>query len=231
MPSPTLKKSLAIALALVMGAVLAAFAKPHMHEVVNVADLQTSIPGVIGAWHERPDPRVQVSLNVGSDTNINQPYDQSILRTYTDDQGHTIQVALAWGKHQRQEVKIHRPELCYPAQGLAVKSLSDIDFPLITPDGQPVKGKRMLAQNRNGQLEAVSYWIRLGSTYSGSAWETRLHILKEGLAGRITDGMLVRVSQAVPKGDDLQAVYRRQESFAAQLVERSPTQARSLLVR
>jgi EpsI family protein len=228
--SSTLLRSVVVAMALGASAVVAMVATPTVHEIQNAADLERTVPRQFGAWHEQANPLVQVSLSTG-ETTFDQPYDQSVMRSYVDNDGHLIQVALAWGKRQRQEVKIHRPELCYPAQGFSVVSLRDVTFPLKAPDGIPVTGKRMLAKDRNGQLEAVSYWIRLGSIYSGTAWETRLHILKEGLAGRVTDGVLVRVSQRVTPGADTEAIYRRQEQFAAELVSASPSDARPLLVR
>lgn len=228
--SSTLLRSVIISVILGASAVAAMIATPSVHEIQNAADLEKTVPRQIGPWRELPNPRVQVSLSTG-ETTYDQPYDQSVMRTYVDDAGHMIQVALAWGKRQRQEVKIHRPELCYPAQGFAVESLTDVTFPLNTPDGQPVTGKRLMAKDRNGNLEAVSYWIRLGSTYSGNAWETRLHILKEGLSGRITDGVLVRVSQRVVPDTKLEDLFQRQEQFAAAMVSASPAETRPLLVR
>jgi EpsI family protein len=228
--SSTLLRSIVIAMALGASAVVAMVATPTVHEIQNAANLENTVPRKFGVWRELPNNNVQVSLSTG-ETTYNQPYDQSVMRTYVDNDGHVIQVALAWGKRQRQEVKIHRPELCYPAQGFSVEALKDATFPVTTPDGRQVTGKRMLAKNRNGQLEAVSYWIRLGSSYSSDAWQTRLHILKEGLAGRVTDGMLVRVSQSAKANSDMDELYRRQEQFAADMVSASPAETRPLLVR
>ncbi|MDI1259299.1 exosortase C-terminal domain/associated protein EpsI [Aquabacterium sp.] len=228
--SSTLVRSVIVSVILGASAVLAMVATPTVHEIQNASILESSVPRQIGPWRELPNPRVQVSLSTG-ETTYDQPYDQSVMRSYVDDTGHMIQVALAWGKRQRQEVKIHRPELCYPAQGFTVESLTDVTFPLSTPDGHPVTGKRLMAKDRNGNLEAVSYWIRLGGTYSGNAWETRLHILKEGMAGRITDGVLVRVSQRVVPGTNVDELFQRQEKFAAAMVSASPAEARTLLVR
>ncbi|RZI86214.1 MAG: EpsI family protein [Rubrivivax sp.] len=228
--SSTLPRSIVISIALAGSAVLAMVATPTLHEIQNPPQLEQTVAHQVGPWRELPNPRVQVALSTGEPT-FDQPYDQSVMRSYVDDQGHMIQVAVAWGKRQRQEIKIHRPELCYPAQGLTVQSLKDVTFPITTPDGGPVTGKRMIAKDRNGGIEAVSYWIRLGGTYSGTAWQTRGYILREGLAGRVPDGVLVRVSQRAAPGTDMEALFRRQEQFAAQLVSASSPEARPLLVR
>lgn len=216
-------------------AVAARLAHPTLHERGDEPQLETSIPNKIGNWSALASPLMQVSITQGNEPDINQPYDQSVLRTYADDQGHQIGVAVAWGKHQRQEVKIHRPELCYPAQGYAVKQLIDHTFNInsITTQ-QPIIGKRMIALDRNGSMEVVSYWIRIGSIYSDSAFKTRMHILQEGLAGRVTDGLLMRVSQKVPvsaEPSQLERAFQRQEQFAADLVRSVTPATRDLLAR
>lgn len=211
-------------------ALLAYFATPRLKDDAPVVDMERSTPTTVGPWKMVSSPIVQVGLTTTAN-DINQPYDQTVMRTYEDGQGHAIQLALAWGRHQRQEVKIHRPELCYPAQGLAVKSLTDVQFPLTTPENQPIVGKRMVTVNSAGQIELVSYWIRIGSTYSSNAWETRLNIMKEGLAGRVTDGVLVRVSQRVSQDQNYQQAFTRQEHFIADLYRASPPDLRGVMVR
>jgi len=127
-------------------------------------------------------------------------------------------------------VKIHRPELCYTAQGFEVLRRTPVDLPLTGVSAQPARGARMLVRGAD-RVEAVSYWIRIGDLYGSSAWKTRSHILFEGLSGRIVDGMLVRVSQIVP--DAASATPQRfalQEDFLAQLVRALPVNARDLLV-
>lgn len=224
-------KGILIALFLLACALAARWATPTLHAIEHEPDLQQTLPKTIDQWHAIVSPLVQVGLSTNSETSIDQPYNQSILRSYEDDKGHLIHLAVAWGKRQRQEVKIHRPELCYPAQGFQVLKLENVDFPLLTPSGERVIGKRMLTKDRNGQIEVVSYWIRIGRIYSDSALKTRLHILQEGLAGRIPDGVLVRVSQRIPEGTPLPAVYERQEAFAARMVALSDSGSRTLLVR
>ena len=149
-----------------------------------------------------------------------------------NDRGDAVMLALAYGKNQRQEVKIHRPELCYPAQGYKVNSLRPVTFTGITDTqtGKNVTGQRMVVQARNS-MEVVSYWIRIGDTYSSSPWQVRWQIMKEGLQGRTTDGMLVRVSQRVRPGEDAAPHHALVESFARELVAAVPPQTRSYLVR
>lgn len=227
-------KAIIIAATLSLAAFAAVVATPRLHEIENPPELEKIIPRQFGEWKELPNPLLQVGLTTGTEAepDINQPYDQTVMRSYRDQQGHQIHLAVAWGKRQRQEVKIHRPELCYPAQGYGVSMLQDATFPVqAMSDGQQIIGKRMIATDRGGGIEAVSYWIRIGKIYTESALQTRFHIFQEGMAGVIPDGVLVRVSQRVPKGVDLEPVFERQERFMSDIVAATPVAARELMAR
>jgi EpsI family protein len=97
--------------------------------------------------------------------------------------------------------------------------------------GSAQDGARMLVQ-APGRTEAVSYWIRIGRSYSGNAWATRYYIFKQGLNRRSVDGILVRVSQIIDTPEAAsESRYRLQEQFVADLVNAMPPAAQLLLVR
>lgn len=192
--------------------------------------LDSLVPKRIGPWQLVPDPRIQVSLSTGGETTRDQPYDDQILRTYVDGQGHEVMLAVAYGARQRQEVKIHRPELCYPAQGWQVTGIQPTTFDIANSHGPVIAGHRMVVRN-GGLDEAVSYWIRIGSTYSSSAWRTRWVIIQEGMSGRMSDGVLVRLSQRLPAGTTPDEAFDRQASFARLMVQELSPEGRRLLAR
>jgi EpsI family protein len=141
-------------------------------------------------------------------------------------------LALAYGKNQRQEIKVHRPELCYPAQGFKVLSIHPQTFQGIhsAVNDSDVTGQRMVVDAK-GSKEIVSYWIRIGDTYSSSPWRIRWQILQEGLQGRMTDGILVRVSQRVSADTDPVPHHQLLEKFAGELVAALPKSTSAYLVR
>lgn len=217
---------------LLLFAAVAVVLRPSLNAAVPDPDLEAHMPAAFGTWRLLPSPLQQVSVATKGVTSTDQPYDEVVSRTYINDRGDAVMLALAYGKNQRQEVKIHRPELCYPAQGYKVSSLRPVTFTGITDTqtGKDVTGQRMVVQARNS-MEVVSYWIRIGDTYSSSPWQVRWQIMKEGLQGRTTDGMLVRVSQRVRPGEDAAPHHALVESFARELVAAVPPQTRSYLVR
>ncbi len=161
---------------------------------------------------------------------MDQPYDQTLMRTYVNSKGQVVMLALAWGAKQRQEVKVHRPDLCYVAQGHKVKQFSSAQFSGIAADHGPVIGSKMVTEGPHGG-EAVMYWIRIGDIYSESAVATRVHILLEGISGRIPDGILVRASIQIRGQEDAQTAWPVMEAFLTDLVAATPFGTRKLMIR
>jgi EpsI family protein len=216
---------------MVASGVAASALAPRRNALVAAPELNAHIPTAFGIWKEVASPFVQVSVaERGEDNSISQPYDQVVMRRYASPGGQSVLLALAWGGNQRQEIKVHRPEVCYLAQGFEVQSLLPARFVGIMAGSGAVTGKRMLAY-RGAYGEAVSYWIRIGRLYSEGAVQTRLHILREGLSGRTTDGILVRASVPLRAGAQPNAAFELAERFLGELVAATPQVVRALLVR
>ena len=230
LPALPVSSAAKVFIAFIITATCTHWATPRLSAISNEPKLEETVPRQFGDWRELTNPYPQVSLATGPEAELNQPYDQTVMRTYVNSQGQQIMLALAWGRHQRQEVKVHRPELCYVAQGFKVSSLTTATFRGIAGYGEIIKGKHMIVRaSRDG--EAVAYWIRIGTLYSENAIETRTHIFKEGLAGRIPDGILVRASQKIQLDTDAEKAFPLLEAFLAELVAATPENARLLMVR
>ena len=192
------------------------------------------MPEVFGDWKAVPQPFAQVSVSQGVETAFEQPYDQTVMRTYVNRHGDTVMLALAWGERQRQDIKVHRPEVCYPAQGYSVLNLGPGSPIAVAGRAEPVPTVSMLAGPSDGRgsgLEAVRYWIRIGDSYSGDGLKARWYLLREGLHGRVPDGILVRASQRIRSTEDEAGAQRVMERFLVDLTAAVPPATLALLVR
>lgn len=221
-----------VIVAMLAAVVLAYLITPTKLEVQDPPSLSLVVPKKFGNWEEQPSQLIQIDLATtrGGESSINQPYDDTLMRSYRNSRGDVIMLALAYGQRQRQEVKVHRPELCYVAQGFAVQDKGAIEFPVSDPRGIPIAGRRLVGTSL-GRKEVISYWIRIGSLYSGGALQSRLHILRQGLQGHVPDGILVRASQIVHSNDDIDARFRLQEQFLSELAQAMPEAGHALLIR
>jgi len=232
MMMPAAARSYVIASLMGVAALASWLFVPDLTAAPGSPSLASIVPSAFGDWKEL---RTAVALvdprsRGGGEADLQNPYDDVLMRAYENGRGDVVLLALAYGRNQRQEVKIHRPELCYVSQGFKLLTQADASFPMPAAARGRIDGMRMLVTTAN-RVEAVSYWIRIGDVFSSSAWNTRLHIFSEGLNGRVVDGMLVRVSQVLPDAQSASAQrYRLQEQFVADLVNAVSPAQRYLLV-
>lgn len=196
---------------------LATYLKPHEHYAKNESNFENNIPRVINGWVEVEQSTPQVSVVSDEKSLINQLYDDTLMRTYADKDGNQVMVALAYAKEQRQDVKIHQPDICYPAQGYQMRKTDIVSFDQLKTTA-PVIGKRQLYYGQN-HFEAVSYWIRVGDRTMTSGLQMRLKIIADGLFNRrLDDGILVRVSSVIPDESKAALAYELQEKFLTEFV-------------
>lgn len=218
-------------LVMMAAAACAWLATPRLQAITHAPSLDAVVPKAFGDWRVVADSTTQVDVAQGVETVQEQPYDQTVMRTYANSRGDMIMLALAWGERQRQDVKVHRPEVCYPAQGFAVRQIGSGHAISTDARTAPVPTTQILTEARGGGFEAVRYWIRIGSMYGGDGLQARWYILQEGFKGRIPDGVLVRVSQRLGKADEAPASQALMESFLQEMVAAVPPTSRGLLVR
>jgi len=201
-----MKSVASILAALMCGAAIAAaagrpdtkFPPPGLEEVV---------PDAFGVWRELK----QAGPIVPPQEGIFRIYDEILTRNYLNANGDRIMLSMAWGDDQRGERQAHRPEICYPAQGFTVKTLSD--GTLATSFGDI--SVRRLTTSAGPRHEPVTYWLTMASTVVRNDYDRRmvqLHLLR---TRQIPDGLLFRVSSI--DGDAAHA-FNVQQQFAADLM-------------
>lgn len=208
---------------------LAMSLKPDTHYAQRPSNFEQTIPRVVGSWVEVQQAKPQVNVVSDEKTLINQLYDDTLMRTYADAEGHQVMVALAYAKEQRQDVKIHQPDVCYPAQGYQLIHSKLKQFTNLG-SRDSVFGKQQLYYGQN-HYEAVSYWIRVGDRSMTSGLQMRLKIIQDGLLKRrLDDGILVRVSMFVADEAQVKQAYAIQEKFLADFVVAVEQQSPGLLL-
>jgi EpsI family protein len=182
-----------VAIALILGAAVAARAMvPHRNfgKAPTQAELERMIPTSFGQWTY--EPQVRLVEPPGSDTLSKQIYNSELARGYRDPEGRLVMFLVAYGASQSDRLQLHRPEICYAAQGFRVERLTTVSLDLGA--GLPnLPVRHMLAERENRQ-EPITYWMRLGDTVATNPVERQVLRVEYGLRGYITDGALVRLS-------------------------------------
>jgi len=131
-----------------------------------------------------------------------------------------MMVTVAYGGDQSDALKAHRQEVCYTAQGFTVHDLHGGE---LATKGGSIPVTRMVAV-REERIEPVTYWFTMGDRVVRGRVERLTMQLREGFAGRIPDGMLVRVSSI---SADAPAAFAAQQAFVTQLLSAMPADHRA----
>lgn len=179
-------------LAIVAAAAFAASIEPNTLMVESRAKIEyaSAVPEAFGDWTLVPSVRVVVPEE--ADALSNRIYSQMVGRGYTDKQGNFVMLLIAYGPKQTDSLQLHRPEVCYVAEGFRVHSLHKTPLQL-SPGGEPIDVYRLTAQ-REGRTEHIAYWMRVGDDLVAGLMSRQWAKLRYGLAGIVPDGVLVRVS-------------------------------------
>ena len=174
-------------------------------------DLERMVPRSFGDWRVDPNAGANVLPSPDTQANLDKIYDQILSRTYINSRGEGMMLTITYGSAQTQELKAHRQEVCYAAQGFDIQGL---EHPLLPVAGRQVPVTRMLAA-KGERKEPVTYWFTMGDQVVLSRTERLMVQLKYAFSGVIPDGMLVRVSSLTA---DPQQGYAAQRAFLDQMV-------------
>ena len=152
-------------------------------------NLEVSVPRTFDGW--RVDESV-VPLPPSPDKQevLSATYDQILSRTYVDGHGHRVMLSIAYGSSQTRQLRSHRQEVCYAAQGFKITGL---DRRVLDIGGSKVAATRLVA-TRGSRVEPVTYWFTMGDRVVLTYLERELATLQYAMSGFVPDGYLVRVS-------------------------------------
>ena len=185
-------------------------------------DLEIMIPMEFADW--RIDKSI-IPLQVDAETQamLDKIYNQTLSRTYVNSIGERIMLSVAYGGDQSDNLAVHKPEVCYYAQGFEImKTYAD---ELLTQYGKlPIKRLLAVKGYRN---EPITYWVTVGNKAVLPGIDEKLQQLKYGLTGNVPDGMLVRVSSI---DVDNAKAYQLQTVFIQDLLSSVNTSERTRLI-
>lgn len=202
---------------IILGAMVAASGLAlALKPTVKVADsgpkinLETMIPKQFGEWREAQfgnsqvvDPRLKAILD--------EIYNQTLSRTYVNPRGYAIMLSVAYGSDQSDALQLHKPEVCYPAQGFQLegRQVGTLDLPT-----GAIPATRLMT-SFGSRKEPITYWTTIGEQVVVGGIQKKLVEMRFGLGGKIPDGMLIRLSSI---DGDTRRAYEIQSQFAEAMV-------------
>lgn len=218
------RPTLFLAFIMVALSILAFALRPtqRMSEQNYAINLEAMIPHEFADWKEDKSANT-LFVDPTITERVNKTYLQSISRTYVKANGERIMLAIAYGGDQNDMMQVHKPEICYAAQGFFVKKSDDV---ILKVNDEKYVARRMLAE-KGPRLEPVTYWVTIGNKIAVNPVQWRLERIRYGLTGVVPDGLLFRVSTI---GNDLNKEYSNQQAFIEDLVSSLDATSRSRIL-
>lgn len=184
-------------------------------------NLETLIPKQFGDW-KIDESIVPLIANPEQEEVLNKIYNQTLTRTYINNKGERVMLSIAYGGDQSRTMQVHRPEVCYTAQGFQVDKMQKA---LINVEGMALPVMKLVATH-GPRTEPIIYWVKIGDAAVRGNLEQGFARLSYGLTGKVPDGLLFRVSAI---SDNLEQSYASQEIFVRDLLLSMPPDQRSKL--
>jgi EpsI family protein len=160
----------------------------RMFDNLSQNELSAAIPKRVGAYRFATSsglvlpPRDELSERL---------YDQVVTRVYVAPGKLPIMALFAYGSVQNLSLELHRPDECYPQQGFTITAPAPLPLML---GGHHIPASVLSARRSNGYVEQVVFWSRIGTQFPPDRIAQSLLVAKENFAGRMPDGILVRLS-------------------------------------
>lgn len=186
-------------------------------ETRGSAPLSALVPDAFGEWHTVQT--AQPVVNPQSRQLIDTLYTEVLNRTYRNAAGQQVMLAIAYGRDQSDELQVHEPLVCYPAQGFKVIRHGTGDLPTAYGSLPVHRLETALGEVR---FEPVTYWTTIGDqVVEPRPFDKKLKKFGYALKGYIPDGLLFRVSSV---DADAAGAFALHERFSKDLLASvSPT--------
>ncbi|MGC4062634.1 MAG: EpsI family protein [Aquabacterium sp.] len=175
----------------------------------------------IGEW-SMDKTTLNVPLPPDVAAQVKEIYTEVADRSYVTKDGRRMMVTVAYGRDQSDGFKVHRPEVCYAAQGFTVGDALDAKLDL---GGRQIDVKHV-DTHKESRAEPVTYWMVIGDNVVNTPSKHKLFQMKYAFDGLIADGLLVRVSSL--SNDPAQA-YAEQAAFVRDWMAHVPASQRTRL--
>ena len=200
------RRSVLLAAAMVGSAGLADWATPRrlLAAEMPLPALEQLLPMRFAHWQGEDASRHQlVSADVRAV--LQALYQQTLARVYRHPRLGTVMMAVAYGGDQSDATRVHRPEVCYPAQGFQIDGIHQARLEMGREPNRLTLPVRRLRAQLGTRHEPITYWITVGRRVASQSAEQKLIQLHYALEGLIPDGLLMRISSV--DRDDAQAYW------------------------
>jgi EpsI family protein len=128
--------------------------------------------------------------------------DDSLIVDFEGPSGEQVQLYSAFYGSQRKGGSVHSPRSCIPGGGWELGPLSQRTIPGASLNGQSLRVNRVLIK-KGDATQLVYYWFRQRGRLLTNEYLVKWYLFHDALLRSRTDGALVRLTTAIPPGQDV----------------------------
>jgi exosortase D (VPLPA-CTERM-specific) len=128
--------------------------------------------------------------------------DDYLLADYHQGNGLPVNLYVAWYNSQRSGQSAHSPRSCLPGGGWEFTSFEQRALPGVLVHGQPLRVNRAIIEQGDARL-LVYYWFKQRDRNVTNEYAVKWYLFRDAIGRNRTDGALVRLVRAIPKGADV----------------------------
>lgn len=182
------RRSVVVGLSLAAGAGFSLFNTPRVLAApIPEERFQRMIPTMVGRWRSRTSSELVLPAQDDLQEKL---YENLETRIYEGIGLPSIMMLMAYSSVQKNDVQVHRPEICYPVAGYPILETR----PALIDFGSTKIRARELVADRGSVKERIIYWIRVGEEFPVGYAEQRFAMAKLSATVGLPDGLLFRVS-------------------------------------
>jgi EpsI family protein len=181
-----------LAVFMIGASIISSIAKPtrYLADISPRARLSDEIPNVFKRWKKLPTDVVTV-LDPTQQAVLEYLYTETLAANYVNTSNQLVMLSIAYGKDQSLGHEVHKPSLCYPAQGFTV--IEEREIPLTLDTHRSIIVRYMKTQ-KGQRIEPLIYWTTAGDFIYRNRMQQKLIGFKYSRDNLIPDGMIVRAS-------------------------------------
>lgn len=201
-PASRSNRPLSACLVLLCAGGLAVFAVSGRPEIIPERMQFVEFPARIGDW--RGDPSV---LDPGTEKVVGA--DDYLLSDYSQSDGDTVNLYVAYYSSQRRHGAFHSPILCIPGAGWQITKFQEVKYAIL---GKTQPLNRVII-NKGADRQIVYYWFNERGRIIANEYWTKFYLLADAIEKNRTDGALVRLITPIKAHETEADADRRLRSF------------------
>jgi EpsI family protein len=170
-------------------------------------------PSRMGEWEATEIPIDAETREVLAATDL-------VNRVYQSNESlYGVGLFMAFFESQRKGGAVHSPKNCLPGSGWAVVETGTTQI-ATGPHSAPVRINSYVVQKET-EKQLILYWYQSQGRVIASEYSAKVFLVWDALRRGRSDGALVRIATALPRGQEA-AAQQRAEAFAQQILPLLP---------